>query len=512
MKNESEQKEINKSLKFIFTSSLFVFMTVIFSKFLTYAYRIVIARYFGPEVYGLFSLAMMTLLFLVALSSLGLVEGTLRFMSYYRGKREYNKVKYVFRLSSTILLFSSLLIGIILFFLSDFIALSIFKEQELSFFLKVFSILVPAYLFLYLFSIVIQAHERIKVQSFILDILENFFKLTFLILFIFLGIKTNAVIFSYFLGVIISLIIAFLYCKYKISGIFDRYSLEPKLKNQTRKKLLTYSWPLILYSIIYGILPHIDSFFIGYFNGALDVGLYNAAVPIGMLIILFPNLFMRLFFPLITKEFSRKNYDVVKELSKQIEKWILIMVFPIFLMLVIFPGAFINIFFGPEYILASNSLRILSIGFLFYSTSIILHSLISAIGKTKLILFNITISAIFNIVLNIVLIPKFGINGAAIATTISYMILTIVFFYQTRKNLSFIPIRRKMIKIVFAAIPPTLILLYIKPSIPLNIITIIIQGTFFLLLYLLIIFISKSLDKNDLMILKMIHKKIASKI
>ena len=108
MKKRYEQKEVNQSLRFIFKSSIFVFVAVILSKLLTYLYRIVIARYFGPEVYGLFSLAMMILLFLVALSSLGLVEGVLRFVSYYRGKKDIHKIRYLLKTIATVLFFSSL--------------------------------------------------------------------------------------------------------------------------------------------------------------------------------------------------------------------------------------------------------------------------------------------------------------------------------------------------------------------------------------------------------------------
>ena len=61
------QKEIDKGLKLIAKSSVIIFIGLIFSKIFTYAYRIIIARHFGPETYGLFSLAMIvssTILFI----------------------------------------------------------------------------------------------------------------------------------------------------------------------------------------------------------------------------------------------------------------------------------------------------------------------------------------------------------------------------------------------------------------------------------------------------------------
>jgi len=511
MEKKYGKKEVNKSLKFIFGSSLFIFLAIILSKIMTYSYRIIIARYFGPEIYGLFSLAIIILSFIVAFSSLGLIEGVLRFTSYYRGKNEINKIRYIFRLVVGIFFISSLLFTIALFFLSEIISINIFHEEKLIFFLKIFSFLIPIYLFLYLFSIIIQAFEKIKIQSFILDFSENFFKLVFLILLILIGLNANAVIFSYFLGVIGAGLIAFFYCKYKLSEIFRKYELNPKSKKQIRKKLFAYSWPLVFYSILFGILPFIDSFTIGYFKGAVEVGLYNAAVPLASLMILFPLLFMRLFFPLVTKEFSRKNIVVIKELSKQIEKWILIVNIPVFLILIIFPGAIINIFFGADYLLAGNALRFLAIGFFFYSMSIISHNLISMMGKTKIILFNILFASILNLILNIILVPRFGITGAALSTTATYILLSLIFFIQVKYYVSIIPLKRKMLRILLSAIIPTLILIYIKQFIPLNLFTMIILGGFFVLSYMLMIFLTKSLDDNDLMILESVRQRIREK-
>ena len=75
---EGKKEEISKGLKLIAQSSVFVFMAFMFSKIFGYLYRIVIARHFGPEVYGLFSLSIVIVGWFVAISWLGFVEGILR--------------------------------------------------------------------------------------------------------------------------------------------------------------------------------------------------------------------------------------------------------------------------------------------------------------------------------------------------------------------------------------------------------------------------------------------------
>lgn len=511
MKNKTRENNLDNSLKLIAKSSLFVFIGVISSKVLTYIYRVIIARYFGPEVYGLFSLATMILMWLVAFATFGLYEGLLRFVSFYRGKNDNNKIRYTLRISMLTLFFSGILFGVLLFLFSDIISLYLFHDQDLIIFLKIFSFIVPIYVFLYVFLAVIQAFEKINIYTFLLDFLENFLKLILIIFFIFLGFKTNAVIFSYFLGVAIVLIISFIYCKKKIPEIFGKYDLKEKSKKEIRKKLFSYSWPLIFSTLLYVILPYIDSLAIGYFKGVADVGFYNAAVPLAVLLIFAPTLFMRLFFPLVTKEFSRNNTSVISELSKQVEKWIFIVNLPILLLMVIFPGDFLNLLFGAEYLVAENSLRILALGYFFYSMSLLFYNLLSIAGKSKLMLINVIVTSILNLVLNIIFVPKYGINGAAFATMICYIILSGILFLQVKRHTSIMPLRRKMLRVVFSVSISAALLLCIKQFFVTNLLTIILQGSFFILSYLFLIWATRSFDKNDIMILKSIKKKVFKK-
>jgi O-antigen/teichoic acid export membrane protein len=508
MQKPVNQKELDRYFKLLVKSSLFVFFGVFLSKIFSYIYRVIIARYFGPEIYGSFSLAVIIFLWFVVFSSLGLFEGLLRFIPFYKGKKRINNIRHVFKFSLIILFFSSILAGLILFFSAEFISINIFNDAKLIFFLKIFSLLIPLYIISYALLTVIQSFERIAAQSFIVDFLQNFLKVIFLILLIFIGLNIDAIIFSYFLGVLGVFLASFIYCKYKLSEIFKKIRLSKSSKRKIQKELFSYSWPLILLGILSEIMPNIDSFIIGYFNGTFDVGIYNAAIPIAWLIVFFPSLFLRLFSPLINREFSRKNIGLVSELSKQIVKWILIVNLPFFLLMILFPGVFINILFGQEYLGAENSLRFLATAYLFSSITMISHNLISMTGRSKIILTNIVIISFLNLILNIFLVPIYGISGAAFATMVSQIILTFIFFFQTRYYVSIVPLRRKMTRIFISIIPPTVLLIYLKQFITANLLTLFFQGSLFILFYLFLIFITRSLDEKDIMILDTIKKKI----
>lgn len=504
-------QEIGKELKLIAKSSVIVFIGLFLSKVFFYLYRLVVARVYGPEFYGLFSLAVIILLWTVSLFSFGLDQGLLRFIAYFRGKNEKEKIKNIFNYSIKFLLVSSIFAGIILFLLAETISINLFHNPNLIIFLQIFSFLIPVYIFTNIFLATIRAHENIFWYSMLENIIPNFLKLAILLIFFWIGLALNIVALSFFLGIFMTLIIAYFILK-KIAKYLFHDNLNVSGDKEVKKSFFNYSWPIMFLGVVNSIFYWIDSFMIGIFSGAVDVGFYNAVVPIAALLGFIPEIFMQLFFPLITKEFSKKNFEKIKQLSQQIGKWIFILNLPLFFLMFLFPEQIILLLFGEEYIVAQNALRILSFGTLIATLSVsISRNLLLSLGRSKLMLFNITLLSSLNFILNFVLIPKFGINGAAFATTLSNIILGSILLLEIYFFKSIIPIRRKIFRIFLVSLMPLFVVIFIKNSIETNIFSFVLLSIFFLLFYTILLFLTKCLDKNDFFILFSLKDKFLQK-
>ena len=518
--HDGKADRLGKSLKLLVKTSIIVFIGVMISRILGYLYRVIVARYYGPEVYGLFSLALMVSGWFIAVSALGLAEGLLRFISLYRGKKELEKIKWLFKFSLIILTITGVLAGILLFVFSEYISITIFHNASLIAYLKIFSIAIPFTVLAYPFLVALRAHEEISSYSFIFNIAQNAVKVAFLGLFIVLGFGNNAVPWSYLAGMFGMMTISYLVCKYKIPHIFELGTLPQHKKGILLKELMSYSVPILFFGIVSTIFYWIDSFSIGYYKSAIEVGFYNAAVPIALLLGIAPELFMQLFFPLITKEYSRKNIKLIEELSKQVAKWILLVNIPVFALMLAFPGAVINILFGQEYLVAENALRILAISSLLSSVLIVSNQLISMIGRAKLVLTNIIIASAINLMLNMLFVPmqkiwfienSLGINGAALATLISILVFNLLFVIESYYYLRIIPVRRKMINLLVSAVIPTALLFYLRTIISSNnILVLALLGAGFVVVYAALVLATKSMDENDWKIMKSAWNKVIS--
>lgn len=512
MEKKEDNLKIEQGLKLLAKSSIIVFVGVFLSKLLAYAYRVIIARQFGPEIYGLFSLATMIVSWFIAVSSLGLAEGIVRYISLYRGEKNLEKIKHIQNFSVKLSFFLGILAGVLLFLSANFISIRIFNNSDLIIFLKLLSIIIPIALLSKIYLSTIRAFEQISAYSFILNILQNTLLLLSLILFIFLGLnKSNTIILSYSSGFLIALIASYLFCKYKLLEIFGKYYLKRNIKKEITFDILSYSWPLMFLSMLVSIFYWVDSFCIGYFKGVESVGFYNAATPIVALLSLAPDLFMQLFFPLITKEYSKKNSVIIKELSKQISKWIFIINLPLFLIIFIFPGAIINILFGQKYLVAEKALRILVVGGFLTTFTPLSTNLLSMTGRSKLILSNFAIMTAINVILNIIFIPKYGITGAAFATAVSWVVLSVIYLLETRYFINFIPVKKVIVKIFIVSLIPAILVFYMRQFVQISFYTLALLGLTFFLVYMLLIFITGCLDENDWMIIKAIKLKLLKK-
>ncbi len=508
MNSNPEETEIHHGLKLLAKSSFIVFIGLLLSKIFLYLYRIIIARHYGAEVYGLFALSIMILGWFRIFSGVGLKQGLLRYISLFRGENKEQNIPPLIRISFIILIITSIIAGVLLFFYSEFIALRIFKDSNLTRFLKIFSMVIPLAVLGEALLSVLRAHEKIKSFSFISNIFGNALKLAALGILIFLGVNSSSVPISYLIGAFSIFIAAYLASKFSILNIFtQKEKTNKKQIQETFKKMFSYSWPFVFYGVVTFIFHSTDSFMIGIFETANEVGFYNAAIPIAEML-LFPfTLFIQLFFPFVTREFSKGNKELVNQLSKQVGKWIFMITIPFLILFLVFPGAFINLLFGSEYIVSKTALQFLSIGIMFSVIFGISRELLSIKGKSKLILLDMIVSGIINIILNLIFVPLYGISGAGFATMLSMIFLNILFLIQSNKHLSIIPVRKKMLNITLITVVSLLLLLAVKSFVEVNTLSLIFCGIFFLAVYFLLILLTNCLDKNDLYILKSVFRK-----
>lgn len=417
------------------------------SKLLTYFYRTAIARTVGPEAYGQISIGLMIVALGSTFASLALGAAIQNFLPKYR-ERNYEKhlqglVKSAFKMAVPV----SLVLAISLFLLSDLVANMIFNSSSLSPVIRIFSLAIPFSVITGLCMSVTKGFKVAKYQVYIRQIGQNFVQLIASLGLIIASFGVIGASFGWLIGAVLGSVAGL----YIIEKKFGPFFTSGKPSKMQYRKIFNYSYPLILAGAIGSILGWTDTFFIGYYLPETQVGFYNAALPAAMLMMMPYKALSSLVMPSMSEIVERDDKKLGK-LLKTLTRWTFSITFPIFCLMALFSEQTLHILFGSDYTVAAKSLTILAFGFL-YSTSVgHLDSVIKAIDRTNILYKNAAINFFVNIGLNILLIPVYGIVGAAIATTGSIIFsqtLLLIEVYHFRKIL---PFGKDAVKPVIAAL------------------------------------------------------------
>ena len=186
---------------------------------------------------------------------------------------------------------------------------------------------------------------------------------------------------------------------------------------------------------------------IGIYKSSTMVGIYNIAARIGTLASFLLTSSNAIFSATISELYQSDKIKTLENIYSTITKWLIILTAPIILSMIFYSDIILS-FFGQEYIKASNVLVLLALGQMI-SVSVGANGFIlSMTGHEKLFLFDNFIMAITNIVLNIVLISRYGILGAALATCISVAVFNIIKVFQVKRLLNIIPYRKNYFHII----------------------------------------------------------------
>ncbi|MGA1871609.1 MAG: polysaccharide biosynthesis C-terminal domain-containing protein [bacterium] len=224
--------------------------------------------------------------------------------------------------------------------------------------------------------------------------------------------------------------------------------------------------PSIINIIIFGssaLLMSIDLLFIKRLMvGSHYAGLYTAATAFSKPPYWFLFPFGSIALPLVTLSFNGNDIQQCRKYLSQILRYSILIFLPIIIIIAATSQSLIVFFFSPEYGPAGMPLKILIFGIWFVGlTSIMAHFMI-AMGKERLMAYMSLCCIGLDVIFNIFLVPKFGLMGAAISTSVSAFMLLFVSAYYIINEVGV-----EIKPLTFYRLTSLCALLYFVPQIPL---------------------------------------------
>lgn len=377
---------------------------------------VLLGRYLGADDLGLYRMVNTIFGTIMLFATIGIPAAITKYVAEFRDNDE--KLGQIVSAG----LITSILLGLLSFisiYVSAGLFAAVFHMPELSGLLKILAFAFPFSIVTSILLGLLNGLREMTKNAWISIIQSvSMLALTFLLVFNY-GVN-GAVVGIVFSSVLTTLILIFVQ---KISNLSFANFFDNSIQ------LINFGSKTVFSNAINLINYQADILMIGYFMTKTDVGVYSVAVMFAKLIWILPDSIQRITFPLISEYHAKKMNESIDTLVDKCMKYSCLFLVFCTTFFVFFGKELVTVTLGTEFAHSYSPLIVLLIGTLFFGITKSVGSIFASVGKVSLVYKIPLVSAILNIILNIVLIPIYGMNGAAIATTVSLIVSTALMIY-----------------------------------------------------------------------------------
>jgi O-antigen/teichoic acid export membrane protein len=419
--------------------------------------QIVLARLLGPAVFGLYAIGWTLLHMIGVIALLGLDQGVIRYGPRY-WRTDAAGLKGVLFQSLGLALLSGLLMGAGLYLAAPWLATQVFGKPDLAPVLRLFALAFPLITGLRVAAAATRVSERMQFSVYSQEIGQPATNLLLILVFYLLGWHLLGAVAA---GVA-SFGLAFLLALYYIRRLFPE-SFTPHLEYPGMvRELIHFSLPASFAGMFTIFTLWVDRLIVAYFRPAAEVGIYQAVSQSSILFAIILSAFNSIFAPIIVDLHRKGEKARLEELFRVSTKWGLYLCLPVFLVICFAPGELLAVIFGSPYAVGWLPLVILSAGQMVSAGTGAVGLLLMMTGHQNRWLWLSGTMMLVNVVLNLVLIPRWGITGAALATACAVSGLYLLGLLQVKRTLRLWPYDRRYLKGLLAAAVTTVALFLLR--------------------------------------------------
>jgi O-antigen/teichoic acid export membrane protein len=369
-----------------------------------FATSVIVARTIGVEGKGVYTLVLMVGSLLVLFLSFGLHSS----FTYFTASKRYDSSDLaVFSLIASLLL--SLVGGALFFWLyTNLLANNLLAGISPAYILLVLALLPFSLLSLFFSSIVLGKQQLIAYNA--INVCRVVSNLVFQVISFLMGGGVTGAILAWFASNLVAFIVSVWLVR---ADIFHRPHFSP----QILRPATTYGIKSYLANLFTFFNYRLDAFLVNFYRGAADVGLYSTGVGVAELIWYIPNAISSTLFP----KSSTLTRETSARLTAQASRQSLLVAVGLSLAGVLLGPVLIPLFYGADFAPSVEPFLLLLPGILGITITKIISANLAGVGKPQYTTYTAATTVVVTILLDVLLIPGYGINGAAVASTVAYL-------------------------------------------------------------------------------------------
>jgi O-antigen/teichoic acid export membrane protein len=390
---------------------------------LRYVTNIAMTHMVSPAIYGAFGEIYAAVSLLGGLANLGFVGTVTYLLPAYRVKGERDLASGLVRFSTRITLISGFLFGALLFAFAPVIARVFYHTPSYELILRELAPLISLGPITFIYLGGLQAFKEIKWKVSI-ELGLSLIPLIALVIFYLLGWRLEALSFSAISAFVWSVLIG----RIVFSKILKRFTGNAAPR-YTPRPWFGFALPLLFSEQIFIIANTTDILFLSIFATPAQAGIYIAANRVSNIVIIPLGALNIIALPLMAEYYAKGKREQLESMFKLVTKWSLSLSLPVCLCCLVFHDAILGIF-GPQYTAGWPALVVLCLGNLVNVGTGLVLQLLSIAKRLRVVSIDSITHLILNVGLCFILVPRFNILGAALASALADVLVNVLITIQ----------------------------------------------------------------------------------
>jgi O-antigen/teichoic acid export membrane protein len=494
----SQSCEFRLHMGHISRHSLVFFAGTIFAAASGYAFKVYLARTLGAEALGVYTLGMTIIGLLGVFYALGLPQAAVRFVAAYKANARPDLLRGFLVRSATWLLISNLFLVATVLLAGPWIAVRFYHTPALKAYLGLFALIAVVGALNAFLGQTLAGYRDVARRTVITNFVGSPVMMVLAVVLVSWGLGLRGYVAAQVASAVLVLVLligAVWKLTPKASG-FSAGSL-PVLE----KQVISFSSAALGMSLLEFVMGQTDKVLIGFYINAREVGIYAVAGALVAFVAIVLQSVNQIFSPTIADLHTRGQIELLGRIFQTLTKWILALTIPLAATMILFAPSLLRMF-GHDFEAGWPILVIGTAGQLVNcGTGSVGYLLLMAGQQRRLIMVQAIMSCVMFVVA-MLLIPKWGIVGAAIAASLTNVLTNVWCLREVQRSLGLLPFTRSYLRMGVPTLCTLLVLLLWKESLRIFHPAWLVVGMGFLLAYAIFLPVTLAcgLDPDDRLI------------
>lgn len=421
-----------------------IFLSTFIGLGLNYIYGVFLARWFGASDFGVYSLGLSIFGILSVLSVMGLDNAALRFVPRVSDGERMQLFDKLFLLGLCV----SVIVFFVIYSATSLIAINLYNSYRLADILVFFALAIPSYSASSICLSFLQSVHDVQVRMVIKYIVEPVLKVLLTIAFILLGYKLEGAVISFLIASWSILALGFIAVKARGGKCEDEKKVSIRYGD-----IISYSVPIVIGMVFTIVSSKSDFIILGYLVSSVQLGIYAAALQTSAITAIVLQSVESILIPYISEAVNSLDIARLKTLYHLSLRMAYVIAMPLFLVFILYPMDVLRLF-GNEFVSAEMCLILLAIGQFLNIATGSANAVLLMLSKTKVVMINSILNGCALVGMNLILIPKYGIIGAAVSMLISTLFVNLLRLSEVYFFLKILPYSMMLVR-------PTVVALFV---------------------------------------------------